>query len=125
MFFFEPGFYSIGKRNPSVKVGVVNLDKVVPDAKPEDYITYFENICDPSDTRFHTLQHDTKAIETEFYVCRVDWWPDGSIMVQVSPEKSSSIFLMLIVLFYRLKTVIKIYYNYYELIQLLVKRPLF
>jgi hypothetical protein len=40
-------------------------------------------VCDPSDTRFHTLQADTNEIETEYYICRVDFWPDGSIMAQV------------------------------------------
>jgi hypothetical protein len=35
------------------------------------------------DTRFHTLQDDTKEVEVEYYICRVDWWVDNSIMVQV------------------------------------------
>jgi hypothetical protein len=73
----------IGKRNPNVRLGVANLEKFTGTAKPEDYIRYFD-LVDQMDIRFHTLQEDNGVVETEYYVCRADWWPDGTIMAQVN-----------------------------------------
>lgn len=48
-------------------------------------------VVDQDDTRFHTLPITSPSAvveqdvnKVEFYVCRVGWWPDGSIMIQVS-----------------------------------------
>lgn len=100
---------------------MISLDKYSPAASPEDYSTLYD-IADTSDTRFQTLQEDTGVVETEYYVCRADWWPDGSIMAQVRnfvglDVMSYYIFMRL----NRLKIEIKIYYNYFESIQSLVK----
>jgi hypothetical protein len=51
------------------------------------------------DIRFHTLQEDNGVVETEYYICRADWWPDGTIMAQV--KYYSVFYLMLkILVFY-------------------------
>ena len=80
-----------GKTNPMVKLAVV---KVRYDAAPEVPAATWLDLVEPADASYTTVESLTAgdvsatgtAITTstvDYYVARVGWWKDGSVMVQM------------------------------------------
>lgn len=71
-----------GKENPFVKVAVLTVP---------NHEVHAESVTSTVDLNWMTLidEADERFVnqvvnKTEYYVCRAGWWPDGSVMVQVS-----------------------------------------
>lgn len=74
-----------GEANPSVKLAVVCLPTETSEAKHVwlDLIGDDETfILQPNSTASTANKTDAEVVK-EFYIARVGWWPDGSVMVQV------------------------------------------
>lgn len=70
-----------GKENPFVKLAVLN----VPTSSVSSTVELkWMGLIDSSDERFHNKLIKSETPVSEYYVCRAGWWPDGSVMVQVS-----------------------------------------
>lgn len=67
-----------GEQNPVVKLAIYNLQDHMNTDIP------LEAIFDAHDPRFTYYQGLNGLKALEYYICRVGWWPDGSIMTQVN-----------------------------------------
>lgn len=82
-----------GKENPFVKLAVLTVPHESVTTTVD--LTWME-LIDNSDERFHNVlkKKEGEKPVSEYYVCRAGWWPDGSVMVQVS---SSFAFIRIVI----------------------------
>lgn len=66
-----------GKENPKVKLAVLDVPASTGTSAP---VLSWMDLIDNTDSRF---QCNSINSNIEYYVCRVGWWPDGTIMAQV------------------------------------------